>query len=98
MIYYFPLYVLIILIALYGIVSTIFPRWIARWDFHYNERDNPSSLYSVKMQNYGDCSPSSYNFPTRFVVCYILPLIGLLSASRAFPIFSGLHPILHTCL
>ncbi len=48
LIYYIPFYMLIVLSTLYGIVSIILPRWIARWDFHYNERDNPSSLYLLK--------------------------------------------------
>ncbi len=46
--YYIPFYAIISIFVMVGLVNVFFPRWIARWDFHYNERENPSPLYLLK--------------------------------------------------
>ena len=46
-------YIIIALLAIYSLLQLFFPRLIAKWDFRYNERNNPSSEYLLKCRLIG---------------------------------------------
>ena len=48
-----PIYVLVALAGLAGLAQLLFPRWVARWDFHYSDRENPSPRYLLKCRATG---------------------------------------------
>ena len=43
-------YISVGIAAIYGVICLLFPRLFARWDFHYDERDNPSPKYILKIR------------------------------------------------
>ncbi len=53
----------------YGLVCICFPRWLAKWDFHYNDRDNPSPGYLLR---------------SRIVGCVMIAIIAALWISMYF--------------